>query len=281
MSEIKGESPNRQTILIVDDAEVNRELLRNIFSESYTVLEAENGSEALGIMQSASVDLVLLDIIMPLLDGYATLEKMHEDPVLSSIPVIVITSLDDEESLNHSLDQGAQDVIIKPFKPEVVLHSVKSALRRREAGRRIGRFEQLLRRADIDEKTGIYTKQAFCRTTGELLRANPDKDYLICRWDIDRFKVYNDTFGTGAGDRLLANIGRAYREKFSEYALTYGHLEADHFVACYERASFEEDAILRQREAFLTAANQNFGFVIRAGVYPVDDHSLDVSLMCD
>ncbi|MDO4563011.1 MAG: EAL domain-containing protein [Clostridia bacterium] len=280
----KSMQKNRQTILVVDDVAINRGILGEMFANEYNILEAENGKQALDTLHSVNVDAVLLDIMMPVMDGYEMLRVLHDDPELSRVPVIVVTSAEDEESQTRALNHGAQDVITKPFSAGIVRHSVRNAIRRRESDKLVEEYsvyERLLKQAEIDEKTGIYTKQAFCRKTGELLRESMNKKYVICRWDIDRFKVYNDMFGTEAGDKLLADIGWAFRSNIGGGILVCGHLEADHFVACFEYDSFIENDAFGQLERFVAGLNKNFGFVSRAGVYAVDDHFLDVSLMCD
>ena len=224
----------KYTILVADDSFTNRALLTKIFSGEFYVEQAENGARALEILRRRpDMAAVVLDIQMPVLDGFGVLEAMRADESLRNIPVVVATANDEEESQLKALDRGALDVLIKPLNPQVALHRVRNIVLRREADRAAARsvmLEQLLRQSEIDEKTGIYNKQAFCRKASEMIRAHPEEKYLILRWDIDRFKVFNDIFGVAAGDEYLAKVGEAYRA--ADEKTLYGHWEADHFVAC-------------------------------------------------
>ncbi len=109
----------RKSILIVDDMEINRAILSEVFVADFQTLEAENGREAMAIMDERGEDIaiVLLDVVMPVMDGYAVMEAMREKGYLTRIPVIVITSLDSHEDEARLFDLGASDLIMKPFNP--------------------------------------------------------------------------------------------------------------------------------------------------------------------
>ncbi len=114
-------------ILVVDDEKVNRILLSTNLQESgYTVATAEDGEQALGLLRSDAFDAVLLDLIMPKMDGFQVLAEMKQDPVLRRIPVIVISSMDEMESMVRCIQMGATDYLTKPFNP-VLLHARISA----------------------------------------------------------------------------------------------------------------------------------------------------------
>lgn len=119
-----------KTILVVDDMEVNRMSLRCIFEETYRVVEAENGQEALDILagHSGEVDIILLDLMMPLMDGTEFLKRKHEDEAIADIPVIIITSDDTTKRQVQSLELGADDYIVKPFVPEIAIRRVHNVL---------------------------------------------------------------------------------------------------------------------------------------------------------
>lgn len=119
-----------KTILVVDDVEVNRISLRCIFEESYHVIEAENGQEALDYLEKhpEDVDIILLDLIMPLMDGTEFLQCKQENEKISDIPVIIITSDDTANRQVQSLELGADDYIVKPFIPEIARRRVRNVL---------------------------------------------------------------------------------------------------------------------------------------------------------
>lgn len=120
---------NKRTILIVDDQEPNREVLSAfVVSIGYNAIAAEEGMQALDVMRSESVDLVLLDIMMPRMSGYELLEIMKQDAHLTKLPVIIISALDEMESMTRCLESGADDYHTKPFKSRILEARIRGCL---------------------------------------------------------------------------------------------------------------------------------------------------------
>lgn len=184
----------KKHILIVEDNDINRIMLGEILSEEYQVLEAENGKVALDILMEYKdkINLILLDLMMPVMDGYAFLDHVKQDEELALIPVIVMTQGDSEEDEVSALAHGATDFVPKPYRPRVILHRVASIIKLRETAAMINQFK-------YDRLTGMYSKEFFYQKVREILDANPDKDYTIVCSNIENFKLYNDTFGREAG----------------------------------------------------------------------------------
>lgn len=129
---IAAETPKsaKPTILVVDDTPDNLHLLSNLFSDEYRVRIAHNGSKALSICQSDSPpDLVLLDVMMPDMDGFEVAQKMREHPSSETIPVIFVTSLDTEDARLKGLELGAVDFVTKPINPDALQHRVRNFIR--------------------------------------------------------------------------------------------------------------------------------------------------------
>ncbi len=120
----------RDTLLIVDDMEINRIILRGMFEDEYNIMEAENGERALLLLQHyhTQIAAMLLDLVMPIKDGYQVMEEMGCADLFSQVPVIVITSEDSAESEVRSFDLGASDIIMKPFEPHVVKRRVRNVV---------------------------------------------------------------------------------------------------------------------------------------------------------
>jgi len=115
--------------LIVDDTKVNRMLLRRGLAEQgVDVLEAEDGRQALDLLATEPVDVILLDLLMPVLDGYATLEQIKADEALRQIPVIVITAVEDLESVVRCIELGATDYLVKPIEPSILRARINASL---------------------------------------------------------------------------------------------------------------------------------------------------------
>jgi class 3 adenylate cyclase len=125
--------PQRSSVLVVDDNEVNRDLLsRRLQRQGYEVTVAENGREALEKMQSHSFDLLLLDIMMPEINGYEVLESLKADPLLRYIPVIMISALDDMDSVVRCIELGAEDYLFKPFNPTLLKARIGACLEKKQ-----------------------------------------------------------------------------------------------------------------------------------------------------
>ena len=142
---------SQKVILVVEDNEMNRMLLVTLLSEEYRVLEAGNGQEALTVLRknTEEIALILLDITMPVMDGYTFLSIIKADPAFSAIPVIVTTQSDSEEDEVSALSHGATDFVAKPYKPQIILHRVASIIRLRETAAMINQFQ-------YDRLTGLY-----------------------------------------------------------------------------------------------------------------------------
>lgn len=154
-----GASMKRRNLLVVDDSLINRKLLRRILEvDNYRIIEAENGVEAWKIIigKENHISLILLDLTMPLMNGYELLEKMRENGIISSIPVIVTTGSEQDNAEIKSLDSGASDFITKPYNPELVRRRVSILLRL---------FDNaiLLNQLEIDKVTGLYSAEFFYR----------------------------------------------------------------------------------------------------------------------
>ena len=125
-------------ILVVDDERLNRMLLRRALEdEGHTVSEAENGRQALVSLAAEAFDVVLLDIVMPELDGYATLEAIKADPALRHLPVIIISGVEEIASVVRCIEAGATDYLPKPFQPAILRARIEASL----AGKRLRDLE--------------------------------------------------------------------------------------------------------------------------------------------
>ena len=122
-------APAPGTILIVDDNRVNRLMLaRGLEQDGHTVAFAEHGGEALDLLRQQKFDLMLLDVLMPELDGYEVLAKLKDDPLLRDIPVIVTSALDELDSVVRCLEMGAEDYLTKPVNPVLLNARINASL---------------------------------------------------------------------------------------------------------------------------------------------------------
>ena len=151
----------------------------------------------------------------PDIDDYNIIKKIRKSQAMRRIPVVVVANCDDMRGQHKALQMGAIDVITKPYKPETVQYRVENILSSIRESSRLEEAKwrtELTRISQIDPKTGIWNKESFCSKTQKYLKEHADGEYVIARWDIDNFKVFNDTFGVAAGDQLLLDIGEKYME---------------------------------------------------------------------
>ena len=160
--------------LSVPRNELNREILSEILSVEYQILEADNGLEALELLEQYkdSVSLILLDMMMPVMDGYRFLDHVRADGELSLIPVIVTTQSDSEGDEVAALSHGATDFVPKPYRPQVILHRVANLIKLRENAAMVNQLQ-------YDPLTGLYTKEFFYQKVRERLLEEPEEEYCI------------------------------------------------------------------------------------------------------
>lgn len=135
--------------------------------------------------------------------------------------------------------------------------------------------------AEYDPLTGLYNRQAFYRYVRAALLQNPDQTFIMIRCDIDRFKAYNDTYGTQAGDRLLAGFGRAARQQTWEEPSIFSRVEADHFCVFMPKAALDTSVWQKMHQDWLAGAAPGYHLTTSMGIYEITKPDIEVSLMCD
>jgi len=280
----------RKPILVADDDLISRGLERTILEREYDVDEAHDGEQALEMLRKKRYALLLCDIQMPHRTGWDVLAAMQAEKMLLDTPVVVITADGDKGSEVKALNLGASDVIVKPIVPEVLMSRARNIIGRQEAAAAMERnslyelrFQQqatLLRQAEYDGLTGLFNKPGFFRRVRERLDGEPGTQFRLIRWDLDNFKMVNDTMGVEAGDRLLRDIGSAMQDVCCASAV-FAHLEADHFVIFIPRKDRSPEDILREISAWFEAYPFDFKLSVHMGVYEIADPSAEVSVMCD
>ena len=195
------------TLLVVDDDKHNRLLLTELFDGEYQILHAKNGVQALERARTRTPDLILLDVLMPEMDGMAVIRALKRDDATRHIPVIFVTALDSTADEEQGLALGAVDYIAKPFHPSIARVRVRNHLQIVYQRRLL---EQI---AALDGLTGIPNRRRFDEALAQewsrCQRSGLPLSLLIA--DVDQFKQYNDTLGHAAGDRVLQEVAAALR----------------------------------------------------------------------
>ncbi len=198
------EQSKRASILLVDDELLNRELMTGCLSGDYIVHSAASGAEALQLAEQNPPDLILLDIMMPEMDGWEVCAKLKDSPTLRHIPVIFITSRSDDETQIQCWNAGCVDFINKPINFVTLEHRVKTHISLKL------KTEFLISMSMRDGLTGIANRPALDKDyrwiAGYCQRKQSSMAVLMV--DLDYFKNYNDTYGHLAGDDVLIAVAQ-------------------------------------------------------------------------
>ena len=194
-------------ILVVDDAMENIQILHHALREEHEVLFALDGEQAVQIALDQQPDLILLDAVMPGMDGYDVVAALRSSPRLQDIPVIFVTALSQPEDETRALEAGAVGFISKPFNVAVVRARVRSQLTIKRQG------DAMRELSMTDGLTGVANRRNFNDTVDAEWRrcARAGLPLSVIMIDIDHFKLYNDHYGHQAGDVCLQQVSAAMK----------------------------------------------------------------------
>lgn len=221
-----GRRPPR--VVVVDDEPSILEMLRlRLESMGATVFTIPRGSDTLPLARREAPDLILLDIMMPDLDGFSVIRQLKEDETTRQIPVIFMTARDEIDSRVQGLDLGAHDYVTKPFNAVELIARIRAALRVKALQDELYEKNRLLEQlATSDPLTGLPNRRTFEEQVYvEMERARRGNHPLSCLiFDIDNFKEINDVHGHQAGDEVLRQIGRVLlgRKRRTDMVSRYG-----------------------------------------------------------
>lgn len=277
----------KYSVLVVDDSEINREILTSILSADFKVYEAADGVKALEVMRDSKkkVDLCLLDIMMPRMDGYEVLSVMNKEHIIDYIPVIVISGEQEAEKVEKTYDLGALDYILKPFEPRIVRRRVLATVMLFEKQKELSyklkvQMEENSRK--VDEKTGLLSYASFFFACDALIESGKiEEDYFMVAIDIEHFRLFNDWFGREEGDIYLQELADCLKEYSAGTRSICGYLGGDNFAlfAPYDLSLIEriQERIIDMLENY----GQSIGFGPMYGIFEVRDSIYDAQLMYD
>jgi diguanylate cyclase (GGDEF)-like protein len=192
-------------ILVVDDEPINVDVLGGVLASLGDIITADNGQAAIDICKSNKPDIVLLDVMMPQMDGYEVCAKLKGDEDTNDIPIIFVTALSDDTDEARGIEMGAIDYLTKPVNATVAIARVRNHLELKKYR------DYLAEIAFIDGLTGIPNRRRFEEHfASEWQRARrTEAEMSLILMDIDQFKLYNDTYGHHSGDACLTLVGQA------------------------------------------------------------------------
>ena len=250
-----------QRILVVDDQEINRDALGVILEDDYEVIYAENGKEALEQIRENGdeLSLVMLDLIMPVMNGFEVLEVMKSDEKMKHIPVIVLTA--EKSAELKALQMGAADFITKPFDMhEVILARVGRIIELSEG-------RHLISAAEHDKLTMLYSRNFFFEYANRLYTYHPELHLDAIVMNIEQFHSINDLNGRDFGDDVLRIIGNEIRAFLGETEGIASRIEADRFdIYCVHQEDYA--ALLDRFQRKVNGISDNVSIRLRMGVKP-------------
>ena len=264
----------RRTVLVVEDNDMNREILSDLLEDDFDVIQAENGLVGLLKLEESGSDIsmVLLDVYMPLCDGFTFLERKRESGRFDSVPVIVMTASDSVDDEIRCLKLGATDFITKPYNIEVMKNRMMSLIRLQESS-------TMLNRLELDDLTRLYSKEFFFHNAGIVLQTDPDAHYDIVCCDVENFRTMNDRYGRDQCDRFLHDLA-AWLPQVLPGMILGGRLGADVFAFLTEHQEGDWTEILKNVHFQMDSA-QPMNFSLKYGVAQDIDREMSISNSCD
>lgn len=264
----------KRKVLIVEDNEINREILKVTLEDDYDVLEAVNGEEGLNILSQyyKDISLILLDVVMPVCDGFEFLSRQKSDSLLASVPVIVATGNNSQEDELKCLGLGAVDFITKPYNARIVKSRIDSVIKLRESSMTLAAIEK-------DELTGLYTRQAFYHHARTFTHFMTEEKFNVVILDVADFKLINGTYGTKKGNEVLVYLSNAFRYYVKNGLLT--RYEGDQLLGLFHsKVKMDVERINRNINKIAEEAPIP-NIRIKVGIYEDVDTNLSIPIICD
>jgi two-component system cell cycle response regulator len=237
-------------ILLIDDSRLIAHVAKRILTKrGHEVTLAQDGMAGLEAAKSEQPDMILLDLIMPVMDGYQVCQQLKKEKSTKEIPVIMLTSQAEPADKVKGLEMGALDYVTKPFDEGELVARVNIQLKLKELYEALQeKNRQLQEQANRDGLTGLYNHRYFHeQLSKDFLRARRYHESLSCvLLDIDHFKKFNDTFGHQTGDVVLTNLGHVIKDSIrdSDSAARYG---GEEFALILHHADGSEAVYVAER----------------------------------
>ena len=217
---MKTAESNGKRILVVDDDRNLRKIIQtNLELAGYDVTTASSGNEALRVLDAMQPDLIVLDVMMPLMDGYEVARRIRRHPSNTSVPIIMLTAKSEVEDKLAGFDAGADDYMTKPFGPQELLARVKAKIRRVEVSSSLSPLTRL---------PGNLAIEAELRR-----RIEEGEPFAVLYLDLDNFKAFNDVYGFAHGDeaiQLIASTAVDVVHRRGTPQDFVGHIGGDDFI---------------------------------------------------
>lgn len=222
---------SNETILAVDDKKENLDIILDILND-FDVIPVTSGKKALDILNKEEISLILLDIVMPEIDGFEVCKIVKSQANTKEIPIIFTTAKTDEESISNAYRVGANDYVSKPLKRSEVIERVKTQLKLKKT------IEHLEFLASRDSMTGAYNRRKFFELAKQLF-SQSNEDFFVSMIDIDYFKKVNDSYGHDAGDMVIKLVSKTISDLLPQNSI-FARIGGEEFVSVCKTSSKEE-----------------------------------------
>ena len=261
----------KKTVLVVDDEPINRDILSAILSDTFNVIEAEDGKEAIDILlkEEHKIDLVLLDVFMPY-DGREVLKERQQNPNLKKIPFIVCTS--DKNIEEECFHLGVNDFVKKPYEnPDIIIARIKRMIELYED-------RSILKEVEREKLTNFYNREFFKKYAQQFDTLYPDLKKDMLAISVNRFRLIKELYGHDFADKVLLAIADTFNTCLQNCRGIIGKDGGSTFIIYAEHHdSYEE--LLGKLTSSINNVVGDVGVTVRIGVYPFVDPSMDKEIV--
>lgn len=276
------------TILIIDDESFPRATLEALLlPEGYQVETSDGGEQGLRAAERLRPDLILLDVMMPTIDGFEVCRRLRANKALASIPIIMVTALDDSESRIQGLEAGADDFITKPFNSAELRARVRNITRLDRYRKLLEQQEQLAYLTNYDYATGLPKRVLLSSQLKTDIKQRRDQKLLVVVLRFDGFDKVQHAFGQNGIDRMLIELGNRVRDAKGSNLQLLARLQGNNLGLIKHSSHTERDTIelIEQCRAAIAAPveleGQHFVVPMRVGISVCPDDGRDADQLID
>ncbi|MCQ2800173.1 MAG: EAL domain-containing protein [Bacilli bacterium] len=260
----------RKRLLVIEPSEQNRAVLRDILQNEYDIVEASNGQEGFEVLSSSQdhFSLILLDLHMPVMDGYEFLELFSKEPKFKTIPVIATSSVDSDKEEIACFEKGASDLVKKPYNPEILKRRIASLIRLNETS-------ILLNKVERDVTTGAYSKESFLEYCTNVIRSEPDGSYDLAVMEMESFEILLERYGRDKCEAFARSIVKNVTAALGDILI--GRVDDSQIAMLLKHISFEEH---KKFMGYCMLADYEVpipNVVVNCGVYPKIDREANMN----
>ncbi|MBD2296758.1 PleD family two-component system response regulator [Anabaena sphaerica FACHB-251] len=285
--------PEDCLILVVDDVKLNLQVIANILDKvGYEITLVSNGYQALERVQSARPDLILLDLMMPEINGLEVCEKIQSNPELADIPIIFLSASQEQEHLLQAFEKGAVDYVTKPFHTAELLARVRMHLELKYSRQKLKKLleeqkelvEQLEKLANTDPLTGVWNRRYLLMIAEQEIKRSQryNFSFAVLLMDIDHFKKINDTYGHNIGDEVIIFMTKTVLNHLRQPDC-FGRFGGEEFVVLLPETDIDEGVIVAERireninNESIAVEGQQVSITVSIGVasYSLGDKTID------